>query len=141
MTIKEIQNEIIDELSMFDADIDKMQYLIDLGRTLPLIKEEFKTETYLVKGCQSDLWLHSELKEDKIVFTADAAAIIPKGIIAILIRVFSNQKPKDILENDINAFLKEANLNDFFQMTRSNGLEKMIKQIKLDALGFSLKNK
>lgn len=139
MTIKEIQNEIIDELSMFDVDIDKMQYLIDLGRTLPLIKEEFKTETYLVKGCQSDLWLHSELKADKIVFTADAAAIIPKGIIAILIRVFSNQRPKDILENDINAFLKEANLNDFFQMTRSNGLEKMIKQIKLDALGFSLK--
>jgi cysteine desulfuration protein SufE len=141
MTIKEIQNEIIDEFSMFDDDMERMEYVVELGKSLPLIDPKYKTEEYLIKGCQSDLWLNAEQSEGKIIFTADAAAIIPKGIISILIRVFSNQTAKNILESDADEFIKLAGLNEFFQMTRSNGLEKMIKQIKMYAYAFDLKAK
>lgn len=141
MTIKEIQDEIVDEFSMFDDETsEKLEYLVDLGKSLPAIDEKYKTEEYLIKGCQSDLWLNAELVDGKVVFTASAAAMIPRGIIALLIRVFSNQTPKEILEDNTSNFIERAKLNNFFQMTRSNGLEKMIKQIKMYALAFSAKN-
>ena len=139
MTIKETQDEIVEEFSMFDDPMEKMGYLIDLGKSLPLIDEKYKTEEYLIKGCQSNLWLNAELVDGKVRFTADAAAITPRGIIAVLIRIFSNKPPKEILENDTAHFIKAAGLDEFFQMTRSNGLEKMIKQIKMYALAFSTK--
>jgi cysteine desulfuration protein SufE len=142
MTIKEIQDEIVDEFEWFDVDDDgqeKMKYIIDLGKSVPPIDEKYKTNEYLIRGCQSDLWLNAEFKEGKVFFTATAAAIIPRGIVSVLIRIYSNQKPVDILKDDTNKFLQNAGLNNFFQMTRSNGLEQMIKQIKMYALAFSAK--
>lgn len=141
MTIKEIQNEILDEFSWFDesGSAEKMQYIIDLGKSVPPIDENLKTEEYLIKGCQSNLWLNAELEDGKIKFTATAAAIIPRGIVSILIRMYSNQKPIDILNDDTSQFLKKAKLDNFFQMTRSNGLEQMIKKIKMYALAFEAK--
>jgi cysteine desulfuration protein SufE len=141
MTIKEIQEEIIDEFSMFDDSSERLEYLVDLGKSLPKIDEKFKTDEYLIKGCQSDLWLNAECIDNKVIFTASAAAIIPRGIISVLIRVYSNQTPQAILNDNTADFIKEAGLNDFFQMTRSNGLEKMIKQIKLFAFAFDAKTK
>ena len=136
MTIKEIQAEIIDEFSMFDDWEERYQFMIDLGKSLPLIKEEFKTEDNIIKGCQSKVWLQGEQINDKIVFTADSDAILTKGIIAILIRTFSNQKPKDILEADLK-FIDEIGLKEHLSATRANGLVSMIKNIKMYALAFS----
>ena len=135
MTIKEIQQEIIDEFSMFDDWDERFQYTIDLGKSLPLIEEKYKTDENTIKGCQSKVWLHSEENNGKIVFTADSDAIITKGIIAILIRVFSNQKANDILEAD-TAFIDKIGLKDQLSPTRANGLVSMIKQIKMYALAY-----
>ena len=106
MKIKEIQDEIVDEFSMFDDWMQRYEYIIELGKSLPLIKEEFKTDDNLIKGCQSKVWLKGEQNEDKIIFTADSDAILTKGIIAILIRTFSNQKASDILDADM-SFIDE----------------------------------
>lgn len=138
MTIKEIQDEIIDEFSMFDDWEERYQYVIDLGKTLPLVDEQYKTEENIIKGCQSKVWLHGEQQDGKVVFTADSDAILTKGIIAILIRVFSNQSPKDILDAD-TAFIDEIGLKEHLSPTRANGLVSMIKQIKMYALAFSAK--
>jgi cysteine desulfuration protein SufE len=138
MTIKEIQDEIVDEFSMFDDWDERFQYVIDLGKNLPLIKEEFKTDENTIKGCQSKVWLNGEQQNNKIIFTADSDAIITKGIIAILIRTFSNQKPIDILEAD-TKFIDEIGLKDQLSPTRANGLVSMIKQIKMYALAFQAK--
>ena len=100
MTITEIQEEIVDEFSMFDDWMQRYEYMIELGKSLPLIEETYKTDDNIIKGCQSKVWVHAELDEDKLVFTADSDAIITKGIIAILIRAFSNQKPQDIIDAD-----------------------------------------
>ena len=100
MTIAELQNEIIDEFSMFEDWEERYQYMIDLGKTLPLIDEIYKTDDHIIKGCQSKVWVHAEMANDKVNFTADSDAIITKGIIAILIRVFSGQHPKDIIDAD-----------------------------------------
>lgn len=139
MTIKEIQDEIVDEFSMFDDWDERFQYVIDLGKGLPLIEEKYKVDENTIKGCQSKVWLHGEKIDDKIVFTADSDAIITKGIIAILIRAFSNQKATDILEAD-TKFIDEIGLKDQLSPTRANGLVSMIKQIKMYALAFSNKN-
>lgn len=139
MTIKEIQDEIVDEFSMFDDWDERFQYVIDLGKNLPLIDEKFKTDENTIKGCQSKVWLQGEQNEGKIVFTADSDAIITKGIIAILIRVFSNQKPSDILEANTD-FIDAIGLKEHLSPTRANGLVSMIKQIKMYALAFSSKN-
>lgn len=139
MKIKEIQDEIIDEFSMFDEWDERYQYVIDLGKTLPLVDEQYKTDDNIIKGCQSKVWLHGEQQDGKVVFTADSDAILTKGIIAILIRVFSNQKPTDILEAD-TAFIDEIGLKEHLSPTRANGLVSMIKQIKMYALAFSAKN-
>ena len=138
MKIKEIQEEIIDEFSMFDDWMQRYEYIIDLGKNLPLIQEEYKTEDNIIKGCQSKVWLHGEQNEDKIVFTADSDAILTKGIIAILIRVFSNQKASDILNADMD-FIDEIGLKEHLSPTRANGLVSMIKNIKMYALAFDAK--
>ncbi|PXY45053.1 SufE family protein [Flavobacterium hydrophilum] len=140
MTIKEIQNEIIDEFSMFDDWMQRYEYIIELGKSLPLIKEEYKTEENLIKGCQSKVWLQGEQNDDKIVFTADSDAILTKGIIAILIRAFSNQKAEDIIKAD-TEFIDEIGLKEHLSATRANGLVSMIKNIKMYALAFEAKNK
>lgn len=138
MTIKEIQEEIIDEFSMFDDWMQRYEYIIDLGKNLPLIQEEFKTDDNLIKGCQSKVWLKGEQNDDTIVFTADSDAILTKGIIAILIRVFSNQKAIDILNSEMD-FIDEIGLKEHLSPTRANGLVSMIKNIKMYALAFDAK--
>jgi cysteine desulfuration protein SufE len=138
MKIKDIQEEIVDEFSMFDDWMQRYEYIIDLGKNLPLIQEEFKTDDNLIKGCQSKVWLKGEQNEDKIVFTADSDAILTKGIIAILIRTFSNQTATDILNADMD-FIDEIGLKEHLSPTRANGLVSMIKNIKMYALAFDAK--
>jgi len=139
MKIKEIQDEIVDEFSMFDEWDERYQYVIDLGKSLPLIDEAYKTENNIIKGCQSKVWLHAEQEDGNVVFTADSDAILTKGLIAIMIRVFSNQKPEAILEATTD-FVDEIGLKEHLSATRANGLVSMIKQIKMYALAFSAKN-
>lgn len=138
MNITEIQNEIVDEFSMFDDWDERFQYIIDLGKDLPLIEEQFKTDENTIKGCQSKVWVHAEEMDGKIVFTADSDAIITKGIIAILVRAFSNQTPKAILDADTD-FIDAIGLKEHLSPTRANGLVSMIKQIKMYALAFQAK--
>lgn len=138
MTIKEIQEEIIDEFSMFEDWMERYEYIIDLGKSLPLIDQANKLDENLINGCQSKVWLHSEVKGDKINFTADSDAILTKGIVAILLRVFNNQKPADILAADL-FFIDEIGLKEHLSPTRANGLVSMIKQIKLYALAHQSK--
>ncbi|MCC9042185.1 SufE family protein [Myroides sp. M-43] len=138
MTIKEIQEEIVDDFSMFDDWMQRYEYIIELGKSLPLIDPQYQVEQNLIKGCQSQVWLYAELKEDKIFFTANSDAILTKGIIAILIRVFSGQKAEDILKADM-SFIDEIGLKEHLSPTRANGLVSMIKQIKMYALAFEAK--
>ncbi len=135
MTIKAIQEELIDEFSMFEDWEERYQYMIDLGKSLPLIDEQFKTPENIIKGCQSRVWVHAEMENGKVVFTADSDAIITKGIIAILIRVFSNQSPADIIEANTD-FIDEIGLKEHLSATRANGLVSMIKQIKMYAIAY-----
>ena len=139
MTISEIQAEIIDDFSLFDDWDERFQYLIDLGKTLPLIDAQFKLPENTIKGCQSNVWLHAENEQGKLVFTADSDAIITKGIVALLLRTFSNQTPQDIL-NASTDFIDTIGLKAQLSPTRANGLVSMIKQIKLYALAHQAKN-
>ena len=139
MSITELQADIVEEFSLFDDWMQRYEYIIDLGKSLPLIDEQYKTEDNIIKGCQSKVWVHGELMEDKIVFTADSDAILTKGIIAILIRVFSNQKATDILDANTD-FIDAIGLKEHLSPTRANGLVSMIKQIKMYALAFNAKN-
>ena len=139
MSIKEIQDEIVDEFSMFDDWMQRYEYIIDLGKALPLIEEQYKTEENIITGCQSKVWVHAEKQGDKVVFTADSDAILTKGIIAILIRAFSNQKASDILEANTD-FIDEIGLKEHLSPTRANGLVSMIKKLKMYALAFNAKN-
>ncbi len=139
MTIKEVQDEIIDEFSMFDDWTERYEYIIELGKNLPLIDEKYKTDDYLIRGCQSKVWLHAEEKDGKIAFTADSDAILTKGIIAIMIRVFSGQSASEILKASTD-FVDEIGLKEHLSPTRANGLVSMIKQIKMYALAFESKN-
>jgi cysteine desulfuration protein SufE len=139
MAIKEIENEIIEEFEIFGDDWEgKYEHLIDLGKSLPKIKEEYKTDDRLIKGCQSKVWMHSELKDGKVIYTADSDAIITKGMVALMIRVLSNQKPEDIVNADLE-FINKIGLKEHLSPTRANGLVSMIKQMKLDALALSKK--
>lgn len=135
MTIQAIQDEIVDEFSMFDDWMQRYEYIIELGKSLPLIDEKFKTEENIIKGCQSKVWVHAEEQEGNVVFTADSDAILTKGIIAVLIRAFSNQSPQAILDANTN-FIDEIGLKEHLSPTRANGLVSMIKQIKMYALAF-----
>ncbi len=136
--IETIKNDIISEFSLFEDWMEKYEYIIELGKSIPLIDPKFKTDDNLIKGCQSKVWMHAEIKNNNVLFYADSDAIITKGIIAILIRVFSNQNPKNILESD-TKFIDEIGLKEHLSPTRANGLVSMIKQIKIYALAF--KNK
>jgi cysteine desulfuration protein SufE len=133
--IQKIQEEIIEEFAMFDDWMERYEYMIDLGRNLPIIAQEFKDDDHVIKGCQSKLWVHAGLDNEKVVFTADSEAIITKGIIAILIRAWSNQKPQDILDAKTD-FIDEIGLKEHLSPTRANGLVSMIKQLKMYAIAY-----
>jgi len=135
MNIAAQQAEIVSEFAMFDDWMQRYEYMIELGKSLPLIDPEYKTDDHIIKGCQSKVWVHAELEKDKIAFTADSDAIITKGIIAILIRVFSNQHPKDILTAD-TGFIDEIGLKEHLSPKRANGLVSMIKQLKMYAIAY-----
>ena len=138
MTIKEIQDEIIDEFALFDEWMDKYEHIIDLGKELPIIETQFKTEDNLIKGCQSRVWLHAALTDGNIIFSADSDAIITKGIIALMIRVFSNHTPKEIADSDL-FFIDQIGLKEHLSPTRSNGLVSMVKQIKMYSIAYQAK--
>ena len=138
MTIQEIEQQIIDEYANFDEWIDKYAYIIDLGKECPAIDEKDKTESNIIKGCQSRVWLSCEHHDGKIFFKADSDAVITKGIISLLIRVYNGQSPNDILENE-PVFIDQIGLKEHLSPTRSNGLTSMLKQIKMYALAFSIK--
>ena len=138
MKIKEIQEEIVEEFSMFNNWMEKYEYMIELGKSIELINKKNKIDSNLIKGCQSKLWLFAELKNGKIVYSADSEAIITKGIAAILVRVFSNQTPFDVLNADLN-YIDEIGLKEHLSPTRANGLVSMIKQMKYYALAYSNK--
>tara|TARA_B100001175_G_C19507774_1_gene641895 strand:- start:2482 stop:2907 length:426 start_codon:yes stop_codon:yes gene_type:complete len=134
-TIQEAQYEIVEEFSMFDDWEERYEYMIELGKSLPLIEPYYKTDDYIIKGCQSKVWVHADLEGDKLVFTADSDAIITKGIIAILIRVFSHQHPDAILDAGID-FIDKIGLKEHLSPNRANGLLSMIKQLKMYAIAF-----
>ncbi len=133
--INAVQEEIVEEFSLFDDWMQRYEYMIELGKSLPLIDPEYKTEDNIIKGCQSKVWIHADLVGDKLVFTADSDAIITKGIIAVLIRVFSNQHPDAILGAD-TSFIDKIGLKEHLSPTRANGLVSMIKQLKMYAIAF-----
>ena len=137
-SIQEIENEIIDEFSVFTDWMDKYEYIIELGKSLPMIDPQQKTEENLIKGCQSRVWLSSEYRDGKLWFAADSDAIITKGIISLLVRVFNGQAPEDILKSDF-GFVEQIGLKDNLSPTRANGLVSMIKQIQAYALVYSRK--
>jgi cysteine desulfuration protein SufE len=136
MSIKEIQDTIVEEFGLFDQWMDRYEYIIDLGKQLPLIDEQYKTEGNLIPGCQSQVWLHAELKDGTVQFTADSDAIITRGIIALLIRVLNGQKPEDIAGADL-YFVTEIGLKEHLSSTRSNGLVSMINTLKRIGREFS----
>ncbi len=135
MSIQEIQNEIVEEFSLFDDWMQRYEYMIELGKSLPLIEDQYKIDENIIKGCQSRVWVHAKLENDKVAFTADSDAIITKGIIAILIRVFSHQHPRDILDANTD-FIDEIGLKEHLSPTRANGLVSMIKQLKMYAIAY-----
>ena len=138
MTINEAQDEIIGEFSVFDECLDKYEYLIELSGSLPAIGEEHRNEQFLIRGCQSRVWVDAELRDGKIYFTADSDAIITKGIIALLIRVLSGRTPQEIVDSDL-YFIDRIGLRENLSPTRANGLLAMIKQMKLYALAYQNK--
>lgn len=133
--IQTIQNEIVEEFSFFEDWMQRYEHMIELGKSLPLIHSEYKTEENIIKGCQSKVWIHAELDQEQLVFTADSDAIITKGIIALLIRVFSHQPPAAIMEAD-TEFIDKIGLKEHLSPTRANGLLSMIKQMKMYAIAF-----
>ena len=138
MTIAEKESQIVSEFAVFDDWMEKYSYLIEIGKSLPMIDEQFKTDQFLISGCQSKVWLHASLKEGKVFFAADSDAIITKGIVNLLIQVLSAQSPEDILTANMD-FITVIGLHEHLSPTRSNGLTSMIKQMKLYALAFKTK--
>ncbi|RLD75761.1 MAG: SufE family protein [Bacteroidetes bacterium] len=139
MTIKEIQEEIIDEFDLFDDWMERYEYIIEMGKSLEIIDAINKTDDNLINGCQSNVWLQADYKDGKVLFTADSDAILTKGIIALLLRVYSSKTPKDILDSE-PFFIDEIGLKEHLSPTRANGLLSMVKQLKLYALAFQTKN-
>lgn len=140
MTIKEIQDKIIEDFSLFDDWMDKYNLLIDLGKELPVIDPKFKVKDFLIEGCQSKVWLHPEYDGKLITFTADSDAIITRGIVALLIKVLSNRTPEEIISTDL-YFIEKIGLRQNLSPTRSNGLLSMVRQMKLYAMAFNARNK
>jgi cysteine desulfuration protein SufE len=135
MTINEVQDNIIDEFSLFDDWMDKYNLLIDLGKELPVIDPKFKVKDFLIEGCQSKVWLHPDYNGSVITFTADSDAIITRGIVSLLIKVLSNRTPEEILSADL-YFIEKIGLRQNLSPTRSNGLLSMVRQIKLYAMAY-----
>ncbi len=135
MTINEIQDEIIEEFSMFTDWMDKYELIIQMANELPIIDEHYKTDENIIKGCQSRVWLHSEYKDGTIFFTADSDAVITKGLVALMVKVLSGHSPKEIAEADI-YFIDKIGLRTHLSPTRSNGLLAMLKQMKLYAVAY-----
>ena len=133
MTINQIQEELIEDFSFFEDWMAKYEYLIQLGKELPLIDEQYKTSEYIIKGCQSQVWLHAELRNGNVVFTADSDAIITKGLVSLMIKVLSNQTPEAIAGADLH-FIDAIGLTEHLSPTRANGLLAMVKQMKLYAI-------
>ena len=138
MNINEIQDQIIEEFSVFEDWMDKYNYLIELGRECPIIEEKDKKDNNLIKGCQSRVWVSAEIIDGKMVIKADSDAVITKGIVTLLLRVFNNQSPKDVYDSEL-YFIDQIGLSTHLSPTRSNGLLAMVKQIKLYALAFTIK--
>ncbi len=137
-TIQEIQTEIVEEFDMFEDWMEKYEYIIELGKTLPIINDKHKIENNLIKGCQSRVWLHADEQDGKIIYSADSDAIITKGIVAILIRVLSNQNAEEIAKVDL-SFIDKIGFKEQLSQTRANGLASMIKEMKLYALAYQNK--
>lgn len=139
MSIQEIQNEIVDEFSFFENWEERYEHLIELGKSLKPLPEEKKSADKVIKGCQSTVWLDAKMQEDKLVFEADSDAILPKGLAALLVRIYNHQNPKDILNSNTD-FIEQIGLQEFLSPTRANGLLAMIKQFKFYAIAFQAKN-
>ena len=140
MNLNEIQKDIVDEFSVFEDWLDRYNYLIELGNDLPEIDPAFKTNEYLINGCQSKVWLHAELKDGKIIYSADSDAIIVKGIVALLVKVLNERTPAEIVENKL-FFIDEIGLSQNLSPTRSNGLLAMVKKMRLYAIAYEAKGK
>lgn len=136
--IIDVENEIVDEFSAFEDWMDKYEYIIELGKSVPVIEELQKTEANLIKGCQSRVWLSSEFRDGRIFFAADSDAIITKGIISLLVRVYNGRRPDEILSSDF-SFVEKIGLKENLSPTRANGLVSMIKQIQNYAVAYSAK--
>lgn len=139
MSIEERQSEIIEEFSLFDDWMDKYEHIIEQGKDLEELDEEYKTEDNLIKGCQSRVWLHSEMNDEgNVEFRADSDAIITKGLVALMVRVLTDQKPQHIAAADLH-FVNDIGLHEHLSPTRSNGLVSMIKQMKYYGLAYQAK--
>ncbi len=136
--INEVQDQIIDEFGLFDDWTDKYEYIIEMGKKLSLMDEKYKTEENKIKGCQSNVWLHSELKDGKVTFEADSDAVIVKGLISMLVRVLSGHSPNEIFSTDL-YFIDKIGMTQHLAQTRSNGLLSMVKQMKFYALAYQAK--
>jgi len=140
MSIKEKEQEIVEEFSLFDDWMDKYNYIIEVGKSIDKIDEKYRKNQYLISGCQSQVWVHAEYKDGKVYFKADSDALITAGIVGLLMRVMSGQTPEEIVNADL-SFIDEIGLKEHLSQTRSNGLVNMIKQMKLYALAFQAKHK
>jgi len=139
MNLKETQENIVEEFSVFEDWLDRYNYLIELGNDLPAIDEQYRTGEYLINGCQSKVWLHADMKDGLLYFQADSDAIIVKGIVALLVKVFNGRSPKEVLENEL-FFIEEIGLSQNLSPTRSNGLLAMVKKMRLYALAYQAKS-
>jgi len=140
MTINSIQDELIEDFSFFEDWMAKYEYIIQLGKELPLIDEVYKKPEYIIKGCQSQVWLHADLVDGKIIFTADSDAIITKGLVSLMVKVLSNHSPQEIASSDL-YFIDQIGLKEHLSPTRANGLLSMVKQMKMYALIMQAENK
>jgi len=140
MTINSIQDELIEDFSFFEDWMAKYEYIIQLGKELPLIDEVYKKPEYIIKGCQSQVWLHADLVDGKVIFTADSDAIITKGLVSLMVKVLSNHSPQEIASSDL-YFIDQIGLKEHLSPTRANGLLSMVKQMKMYALIMQAENK
>lgn len=140
MTINEIQDELIDDFALFTDWMEKYEYIIQLGKELPLIDEQYKTDDNLIRGCQSRVWLHADYKDGKVIFTADSDAVITKGLVSMVVKVLSDHSPAEIANAEL-YFVDKVGLREHLSITRSNGLLSMIKQMKLYAVALQTQAK
>lgn len=138
MTIEKKEQQIVNEFSIFDDWMDRYNYLIELGKSMPIIDDKYKTDQYLISGCQSKVWLYADFEDGKVLYSADSDAIITKGIVNLLIRILSNQTPQEIIDAPLGC-IDSIGLKEHLSPTRSNGLVSMIKQMKMYAMVYKLK--